>query len=94
MKHNRKFLIHRILRPEEGREEDAEINEETSDGIRNNKLCPLTDASMLHNQMGECWKTVDFENSMIERKEIFNKNGEYTAQKLWKQQQCLECLST
>ena len=53
-KHNRKFVIHIFLRPEEGREEDIETNEETSDGISNNKSCTVTDTSILHNQMRGC----------------------------------------
>ena len=28
---------------------------------------------MLHNHMEGCWKIVDFENGVIERKETFNK---------------------
>ena len=51
-KHNIKFVIHRILTPEEEREEEIETNEEVSDEIRNNKLHEATDASMLHNQRG------------------------------------------
>ena len=51
-KHNIKFVVHRILTLEEEREEEIEINEELSDGIRNKKLHALKDASMLHNQMG------------------------------------------
>ena len=52
MKHNRKFVIHSILTPEEEREEGAEINKEISDGTMNKKSFEVTDASMLHNQMG------------------------------------------
>ena len=37
MKHNRKFVIHSDLTPEEERQEDTETNEETSEGIRNKK---------------------------------------------------------
>ena len=49
------------------------MNEEMSDGIRNKRLCAVTDASMLHNQIGGHWKIVDFENSTIGSKETLNK---------------------
>ena len=51
-KHNRKFVVQRILTPEEEREEEVEINEEERDGIRNKKSHLVTDVSMLHNQIG------------------------------------------
>ena len=55
-KHNIKFVVHRILTLEEEREEEIEINEEVSDRIRNKKLCTVSDASMVHNQMGDVGK--------------------------------------
>ena len=54
-------------------EEDADMNDEIIDGIRNKKMQALTDASMLHNQMRRHWKIVDFDNNTIKSKEIFNK---------------------
>ena len=44
-----------------------------SEGIRNNKLHEVIDASMLHNQMGGFLKIVNFENQIIMIKEILNK---------------------
>ena len=38
--------------PEERIEEDSDANDEISDGIKNKKIHAITDASMLHNQMG------------------------------------------
>ena len=49
-------MIHSILTPEERIEEDADANNETSDGIRNRKMHVATDASMSHSQMGGHWK--------------------------------------
>ena len=51
-KHDRNFVIHTFLAPEEEKEENAEANEEASDGIRNKKSLAATGASILHNQMG------------------------------------------
>ena len=73
MKHNRKFLMHSILIPEEKREDDTETNEETSDGIRSKKSHAVKDASMSYDQMrGHC-KIVHVENQVIASKETFNK---------------------
>ena len=74
-KHDSKFMVHNIFTLEEEREEEK-INEDVSEGIRNNKLHAVTDTSLLHNQMGGCWKIVNFENQTIMSKETFNKKWE------------------
>ena len=54
-------------------EDEIEINNGIEEGIRNKKVCAVTDVSEMHNQIGGHYKIVNFENNTVASKELFNK---------------------
>ena len=50
-----------------------EINGNAEDAIMEMRLCAVSDVSMKNNQMGGCWKLVNFDNKMMKSRESHNK---------------------
>ena len=66
-------MVHHILQLVEESKYETKMIDFIEDRIRNQKLHAVADTSVMNNQMGWCWKIVNFENQIVINKETLNK---------------------